>query len=647
VRHFIAGLAAAVVFSASSSAQSLKYQSVTTFSTGSSSPVYIAAGDFNGDGKPDIAVPDYYGKTISVYLNRGDGTFGVPVVTSLNIPNTLGAILVGDINEDGKQDLIVSTVAGSQFAIPMLGQGDGTFSQQPGIANSFGFLSGKLADFNGDGHLDLFLGGDGEPYLFMGKGDGTFTQQSIPNGSFPGDYFSAAVGDLNGDKLLDAVGGDYGDPGNQGGSIDVFPANAGGGFGAPSFLQASTIANPQTVELADFNHDGKLDLLVAGNGGVFVAPGNGDGTFQLQPSQLILISATQLVGVSTSSSGLPVDLNQDGQPDVAALDGTGGVLTLVLNDGTGTFPNALNSPYVYQLAANSFRIITADFNGDGLPDFAVSNSAGKFVSMLLSSGLPTPIISIASSGNVALVGSMVSLQVKVNGIGKTPTGTVTFMDGATKIGTQQLDTTGSATITTSSLGAGVHSLVANYPGDSNYNPVSSPALSESITDFQVSLAQSSQTVTAGASATYAMTVTPVAGFSGEVTLTCSGLPALAQCGSATANVTSGPTNVKVVVSTAAAASAQNHLATKAIYYCVLFGAFSFCYASRKRRGIFAGSSSVLVIALAVGLSGCGGGSKGSSQPGTPSGTTSFTITASTTQSGTTVTHTSKATLVVQ
>jgi hypothetical protein len=436
VRHFIAGLAAALVFSASSSAQSLKYQSVATFSTGSSSPVYIAAGDFNGDGKPDIAVPDYSGKTISVYLNRGDGTFGAPVVTSLNIPNTLGAIVVGDINEDGKQDLIVSTVAGSQFAIPLLGQGDGTFSQQPGIANSFGFLSGKLADFNGDGHLDLFLGGDGEPYLFIGKGDGTFTQQSIPNGSSPGDYFSLAVGDLNGDKLLDVVGADSGAPGSQGGSIDVFPAVAAGGFGSPEFLQASLISNPLSVDLADFNHDGKLDLLVAGNGGVFVALGNGDGTFQSQPDQLILISATQMVGVSTSGSGLQVDLNQDGQPDVAALDGTGGVLTLVLNDGTGTFPNALNSPYVYQMAANSLRIITADFNGDGLPDFAVSNSAGNFVSLLLSSKLPTPIISIASSGNAALVGSVVSLQVKINGVAKTPTGTVTFMDGATTIGTQ-------------------------------------------------------------------------------------------------------------------------------------------------------------------------------------------------------------------
>jgi hypothetical protein len=408
------------------------------------------------------------------------------------------------------------------------------------------------------------------------------------------------------------------------------------------------ISNPLTVDLADFNHDGKLDLLVAGNGGVFVAPGNGDGTFQLQPSQLILISATQLVGVSISGSGLEVDLNQDGYPDVAALDGTGGVLTLVLNDGTGTFPNALNSPYVYQLAANSFCVITADFNGDGLPDFAVSNGAGKFVSLLLSGKSKSkPIISISSSGSAALVGSTVSLQAKISGTGQTPTGTVTWMDGSSAIGSQQLDANGSATITPSSLDVGVHSLVASYAGDSNYSPVSSPPLSESITDFQASIPQSSQTVGAGASATFAVAVTPVAGFSGDVTFTCSGLPSLAQCGSAMANVTSGPTNVNVVVTTAAATSAQNRLASKAIYYCALLGAFSFCYASRKRRGIFAGSSSALLIALAVGLSGCGGGSKGSSQPGTPSGTTSFTITASTAQNGYTVKHTSKATLIVQ
>lgn len=647
MRHLPAGLVSVLIFSAFSSAQSLKYHAVTSFSTGSATPTYLVSGDFNGDGKPDLAVPDYYGKTISIYLNKGDGTFSAPVVTTLNITNTVGGIVVGDINEDGKQDLVVGTVAGTQYAIPLLGNGDGTFIQQPAIANSFGFLSGALADFDGDGHLDLFLGGNGEPYLFLGKGDGTFTQQSIPNGSFPGDYSSVAVGDLNGDKLLDAIGADYGDPGNQGGSVDIFPGQASGGFGPPTFFQPTTISNPLTVDVADFNHDGKLDLLLAGNGGLYVATGNGDGTFQIQANQLIMVDGTQASSPAGDSiTGIHVDLNGDGYPDIAGLDSGGGFLTLILNDGTGTFPNALNSPYSFKIPINSYRIVTADFNGDGVPDFAISNSAGKSISMLLSGSVVTPIISISSSGSTALIGSDVSVQVKVSGQGTTATGNVTFFDGTTAVGTKPLDANGSATLVLSSLTTGVHSLSAKYAGDSNYGPVSSGVVNESITDFRVAATPSSQIVTAGSTATYAIAISPLAGFSGDVAISCSGLPSLAQCGSTTAHVSSGTTTVNLVVNTTATVS-SNRQSVEIVSYCGLFGVFLVCFASRKRRLLLGGSAMMLVAVLGLNLSGCSGGTKAPSQPGTPTGTTSFTITASATQNGATLAHTTQATLVVQ
>jgi FG-GAP-like repeat len=109
----------------------------------------------------------------------------------------------------------------------LLSNGDGTFASQTPIPNATLFISGNVGDFNGDGHADLLLGGNGEPYLFLGKGDGTFTQQAIPNGSFPGGYASKALGDFNGDKHLDAVLADSNDPGCQAGSIDYFPGAAG------------------------------------------------------------------------------------------------------------------------------------------------------------------------------------------------------------------------------------------------------------------------------------------------------------------------------------------------------------------------------------------------------------------------------------
>jgi hypothetical protein len=109
----------------------------------------------------------------------------------------------------------------------LLSNGDGTFASQTPIPNATLFISGNVGDFNGDGLADLLLGGNGEPYLFLGKGDGTFTQQAIPNGSFPGGYASKALGDFNGDKHLDAVRADSNDPGSQAGSIDYFPDAAG------------------------------------------------------------------------------------------------------------------------------------------------------------------------------------------------------------------------------------------------------------------------------------------------------------------------------------------------------------------------------------------------------------------------------------
>ncbi len=141
----------------SSHASTLAYQPIVNMSTGAVAPHYVAVGDFNADGKPDLAVPDFAGKTVSIYLNKGGASFSSPVVTTLSIDNTVGAMVSGDFNEDGKADLAVATFAGTPVVIVLLSNGDGTFAVQPPIPGSFGFLSGKVADFNGDGHADLTL----------------------------------------------------------------------------------------------------------------------------------------------------------------------------------------------------------------------------------------------------------------------------------------------------------------------------------------------------------------------------------------------------------------------------------------------------------------------------------------------------------
>ncbi len=248
----------------SSHASTLTYQPIVNFSTGTTTPQYFAVGDFNADGKPDLAVPDFNGKTISIYLNKGGASFSAPVVTTLSIGSGLGSIVSGDFNSDGKADLAVATFAPNQVDIVLLSNGDGTFAVQPPIAGSFSFQSAKVADFNGDGHPDLYLGGNGLTFLFLGKGDGTFSQGSIGKSPAPAIYVGVTAGDFNGDKKLDGIAIDIGVYGV--GSVDFFPGDGINTLGDAVLLQPAVFQNPQSVDVADLNHDGKPDLLVSGNG---------------------------------------------------------------------------------------------------------------------------------------------------------------------------------------------------------------------------------------------------------------------------------------------------------------------------------------------------------------------------------------------
>lgn len=647
--------------SAAMSAAPLKYQPFITISTGTTVPNLFAVGDFNGDGKPDFAFPDQNGTTLYAYLNLGEGKFSAPVATQIG-STYLGKVLAGDFNEDGKTDLVLSLDAAHEVEV-LLSKGDGTFAVQTPVPNATLFLSGKVADFNGDGHADLLLGGNGEPYLFLGKGDGTFTQQSIPNGSFPGGYAGEAVGDFNGDKYLDAVLADSSDPGYQAGSIDYYPGAAGGTLGKPTFLSVSAIPNPGTLDAADYNHDGKLDLLIAGTSGSFIAFGNGDGTFQLGSTQLIPLAKSNFFAPNIINpdfySALTADLDGDGKPDAVVIDSTSGALSLYVNDGTGTFPDAATTPYTFQVPAKSYNIASADFNGDGLPDILVSTPGSSSLTLLLSvKNLATPVLSLTSANNSVLAGSALAFTATVNGGSTVPTGMVSLLDGGTQISQQPLGASGTAVFDLPSLSTGVHTLTFSYPGDANFVAATSPPLSQSVTDFQMAITPGILTVTAGSTATYTLNVTPEAGFSGVLTLSCSGLPNLATCNAPSVNVSAAPATATITVSTTAAKSGIAARAGFPGLSCAMLACLAaWCFSRRKLSAVSA-VAPLALFGLVLGLTGCGSSSKPAVPappvtpvtpvvPGTSAGTSTITITATVTQNGTTLTHTATGTLTVQ
>ena len=245
---------------------------------------HLVTGDFNGDGKLDLAAAD------GVQLGNGDGTFqptseGFPVIANAQ------GVVAGDFNGDGKLDLAIAISSPASVAI-LLGNGDGTF-QGPVVsdANPGAPQTIVAADFNGDGKLDLAVThqlnsspADGGISVLLGNGDGTFQtpvaldvmSDVVPN--------TLAVGDFNRDGVPDLV---YAVNSTGQEQITYLQGRGDGTFLSPTRFPAGCMANQ--LMAADLNGDAKLDLITLGamtdslpaiNGGACVLLGNGDGTFQ-------------------------------------------------------------------------------------------------------------------------------------------------------------------------------------------------------------------------------------------------------------------------------------------------------------------------------------------------------------------------------
>ena len=359
----------------------------------------VAIGDFNGDGKQDLVLNDG-----EVMLGKGDGSFAATIFT---LPIILqgsvagGVPVTGDFNHDGKLDIAMNifSSSGGQSAQAgevtiFLGKGDGTFTTGASYANISGSQHMAAEDFDGDGNLDLILGSgdngvysagpntDGVFQFLMGRGDGTFAgapaYQSVAHNGLNPIAPAFAVGDFNGDGkpdiLTDLVSGS---------NIQGMTLMAGDGQG--SFTQGPAIQDyPLALVAADMNGDSHLDAVYAeyssGNYGVYVALGNGDGTFQANTSEMLPSSGT----INDVVVG---DFNGDGKPDVmvtaTASSSNAGAIYLFLGNGDGTLQAGVQvdtPPGAYGLAAG-------DFNHDGNLDFVLTNlgsmSSGNAGSVLV------------------------------------------------------------------------------------------------------------------------------------------------------------------------------------------------------------------------------------------------------------------------
>jgi hypothetical protein len=344
----------------------------------------IAAGPFTSSGLPDIVTVGFDGLA-HVLFNNGDGNFRSG--PTLSAPGIGSSVVVGDFRGDGQSDIAVFTrsVTDTHSRVDVfLGNGDGTF--QPARVFDLGDGTGSdgeivAGDFDDDGHLDLavLFRNNTSRHSFvdvlLGNGDGTF-RAAEPH-PVDGEPTGLAVADFNRDGKLDLVVSNGGDALGNGSQVSVLLGNGDGTFQDPSNIPVP--GGPFSVAVGDFKGDGIPDIVTANlNNGFFpgsvsVLRGNGDGTFAAPANyQVGVRPAAVIVG----------HFQGDGILDIVVVNAFSNSVSVLRGNGDGTFQNAVD----YLVGVDPRSLVAADFNGDNALDLAVANDHSNDVSVLLNRG---------------------------------------------------------------------------------------------------------------------------------------------------------------------------------------------------------------------------------------------------------------------
>ncbi len=330
----------------------------------------VAVGDFNADGDLDLVTANSASNDLSVLIGNGTGGFATPRSVALASSHTPLSVAVGDFNADGKMDLVVG--ARSSTYIPpwsggyygggggywfnqahlnvVMGNGDGGFGTQNSYELSGESTTGiSVADLNADGRTDV-VAAAGSVHVLLGNGNGSL-QSPLHFGTYGN---SVAIGDVNSDGKLDLVTPYYG-------SVGVSLGNGLGGFSFPQYFAAGDRAS--SVAIADFNRDGQVDLIssdqVSNTVNVLLAAGGGTVAFK-PPLQ----AATGDGPISLAVA----DFNGDGFSDATSSNYTGTNVSVLLNNAAWPAPNAPS------LSITDVTVIEGN-TGTVSADFTVSLSA--------------------------------------------------------------------------------------------------------------------------------------------------------------------------------------------------------------------------------------------------------------------------------
>lgn len=336
------------------------FEAATNVGTGTQ-PHDIEVGDLNGDGIADLALGERSGANVAVLIGNGDGTFKGQIDLSTQGFN-LDTKLV-DVDNDGDLDII----AGANTVNVFISRGDGTFEARADYEAAFGASHIDLGDVNGDGVVDVVAGSFSQSSIrvLLGNGDGSF-RAGETFASFASS-FGLSLADYNNDGFEDVVRVINSD------EVLLHRGNGDGSFTAAITLDISGYGF-DTIAVADFNHDGNVDLAMGDfdNDQLHIALGNGDGTFDFSRS----FSAPGGPGGSPDLG----DLNGDGFTDIVLGAETGDQALVYLGNGDGSFKAATSAATGGAPYATRF----GDVDGDGALDVVSSNFSGGNISVLIS-----------------------------------------------------------------------------------------------------------------------------------------------------------------------------------------------------------------------------------------------------------------------
>ena len=360
-------------------------------------PELMASGDFNRDGKLDLAVNVTGFDHVAIF--EGDGSGGLTLTGQIASDTLTKAIDLADIDGDGRVDLVGATAWGYDILVH-LGDGLGGFGTRDQVYDGDGEPTRLvLRDFNNDGRPDIAVNAPdaGLLLLYLNDGKGGFSVPALEFKGFP-HAVGLTSGDCNGDGNLDLI---LASITNSGTGVATAIALLGDGTGNFTKSWQMSVANlPVSTRAADLNNDGNLDFVVAG-----AQPGNttgnyftvfvGDGTGSFTQTQTTPLGAGNLKGEISLG-----DFNEDGHIDLAypvtgnqIPDMPSHVVLIYFGDGTGK----MAAGPIIEVGNEPHTVITPDFNKDGHLDLIVSNRTDGTVSLLLGDGTGNFTLSVTKS----------------------------------------------------------------------------------------------------------------------------------------------------------------------------------------------------------------------------------------------------------